>query len=82
MAVVGVNKQDVLRLLALQASNGEYLNTEDTYMINGFPYSYDPDSNEFVRIPPVGKYEVSYDPAADRFAAAGQEFNVVTTDQP
>lgn len=71
MAIVGVNSQDLERLLDLQAKTGSVFNEVDTYVIDGLFYRYSAAGNEMIQIEPLGTFPLNFDPTAGQYQAQG-----------
>ncbi len=71
MAIVGVNSQNLDRLLGLQATNGNVFNETDTYIMDGLFYRYSAAGNELVQIEPLGLYPLNFDPTTGQYQAEG-----------
>lgn len=71
MAFMGVNKQDLVRLLALQAAGETIFNTSDTYIIDGLWYNYNSGNNAMDQIEPAGPFPVLFNPQTNLFEASG-----------
>lgn len=71
MAIQGVNKTELTRLLGIQGDYGGVFNETDTYIIDGLFYNYVAASNSMVQVDPLGQFPMVFDPTGNEVPAQG-----------